>query len=295
MGGVSIRVPHSDLIIFANLSNSKGSDLTFSAVCTRKREHCIRDLSSCTHRFLKRVRGPSISCVRNLDPTVSVSRGAASGGPHSAINAMARVCSCLELLCTEVNVPRYPIYNERVSRRAISRVISGVLACSRNAGVRVVTPVIHSEGNRCAGRLSSTHGSNCTHIHVSNDVCSLFRAVGLSGGGGRGVRVIISELIIGSDVHDHLASDVRATARLSGNAIVYGVPSNRSRLFSLSCTYPRRNISVRRVDPHVFSFGGPCNTYGYYSNLNAFVRVSRGLIVPGGGLSVGRNTVGTDN
>ncbi len=295
LGGMSLALPHSGLVIFANLSNSKGSDLTFSAVFTSNRHECVRDLSSCTEVFLKRVSGPSMSSVRNLSPTVSVSRGAASGGPHSAINAIARVCSCLQLLCTEVNVPRYPIYNERVGHRSISRVISGVVRLPRNAHVRLLTPVIHNEGNRCIGRLRRTGGSNCIEIEISNSVCRLSRGVGLSGGGGRAVRVIISHLMVGSRVHSELDSSVRITAGLSNNLLNISMVNNRRVLFSRGCTYPSRNMSVRRLSPQVFSFGGPFKTYPSYANLNIFGEMSPGLVVPGSRLAVERNKVHTSN
>lgn len=295
LGGMGIRVPHGGLIMVAKLSNSNGDSLTFSAVCTRKREECIRDLSSCTEVFLNRVSGPGIRDVRKLSPTVSVSRGAASGGPHSAINAIARVCSCLHLLCTEVNIPRYAIYKERVHRRAISRVISGVVACRANAGVRIVTPIMENEGNRRTGILSDTKGSNCIHTEISKVVCSLSRGVPVRGGGGRGVRVVISHLMVGPRVTSELSSDVRATSGLNNNLIAIGFGNSRSIAFSRGCTYPRRNIDVSRLSPEVFSFGGPFNTYPGYAKLNMFLGVSRGGVVPSVSGDVHSNNVGNDN
>ncbi len=295
LGGVGTMVPHSGLMVFANLSKDNGSSLTFSAVCTRKREQCMRSLSSCTHRFLNRVRGPGIRIVRKLSPTVSVSRGAASGGPHSAINAIARVCSCLHLLCTHINMPRYPIYNGRVGRRAASRVISVIVGLSTNDGVRVLSPTMAGHGNRRIGRLRRTHGRNFTEMHVSSLICSLSRRVGLRGGGGRAVRMIISHLIVGSRVRSELASDVRATIGLSNNLIGISMVNKRRLGFSRACTYSRRNVDVPRLAPAVFSFGGPVNTYPRYVNVNIFVGMGPGLLVGSRGGSLLSNTVETSN
>lgn len=274
---VSISVPHSRLIIVANLSNSNGDSLTFSAVCTRNRHQCIRDLSDCTHRFLNRVSGPSLSSVSNLSPTISVSRGAASGGPHSAINAMARVCSCLHLLFTHINAPRYPRYNHIVRHRAASRITSGILTTKRNHHTFILTPIIHKQGNRCAGLFRSLHTRNFDHIHISNRIHSLSSPVSLSGGFGRSVRIIISHVIVHRGSLNHVTRSIRRTATLTRNGIgMCLLPSHstprkaRNRLLrcSLTLTYPRRKRSVSSLRPHSFSFGTPCNTYPRYSNLN---------------------------
>lgn len=236
-----------------------------------------------------------MSRVANLSPTVSVSRGAADRGPHSAINAIARVCSCLHLLCTHINIPRYPIYNQIVDRRAISRVISTILGLSRNAGFRMLTPIIHRHGNARRGRLSTTHQNNCSHIHVSNRLCSLSRRVALRGGVGRAIRVIISHLTVHGNVQNHLTSSLRATLTLANNVTRISIVNNRYVAFDRGFTYPRRNVSVDSLSPQLFSFGGPLNTYRGYANLNAFVQISRRHVLPGQDLSVQRKTVGTDN
>ncbi len=296
LGGVSIAVPHSGLIIMAKLSKDKGSALTFSAVCTRNREHCIRSLSTCTERFLNRVSGPSIRDVSKLSPTVSVSRGAADGGPHSAINAMARVCSCVELLFTEVNVPRYPGYKGRVGSRSVSRVISTITILPRQAGLRILTPMVENEGNRRGGIIGSTFGGNFTETVVSNRVVRLSnRSARLSGRGGRAVRVIISHLTIGRKVREHLASSIRATLGVTRNVIRVSMVSKREVIFDAGCTYSSYNVDVRRLAPEVFSFGAPCNTYPGYVKVNSLAVISPSGIVPSGAGSVGRNTVTTAN
>lgn len=291
LGGVSMSVPEGRLIILAKLDNSKGSSLTFSAVCTRNREHCVRSLSSCTERFLNRVRGPSMRDVRKLSPTVSVSRGSAGRGPHSAIKAIARVCSCFQLLCTEIKVPRYPGYNHRVTGRSMSRVISRVVTLPREAGVRLLTPIMHKEGKARTGLFRHTGGDKCIHIHISNGVCRLSRRVALSGGVGRGVRVVMSHLMMGPKVRGQLASSIRGMLRLTRNLLIISIVSKRPLGFDRDFSYPIYRVDVSRVRPHDFSFGGPFKTYPRYFKLNCGVRFSRRLVVPSPSLSVGRNTV----
>lgn len=291
LGGLDISVPESGFIMFAKLDNSNGSSLTFSAVCTRKRHHCVRSLSSCTERFLNRVRGPSIRDVRNLPPTVSVSRGSAGHGPHSAMKAIARVCSCFQLLCTEIKVPRYPGYKERVGGRAISRVMSDVVSFPREAGVRLLTPIIQNHGKARTGLLRRTGEDKCMHIRVSKGLCRLSRRVDLSGGVGRGVRVIMSHLVIGPKVRGELSSSVRAILSLTRNLLVMSAVSKGVRGFDRDFSYPSYNVDMSRVRPEDFSFGGPFNTYPSYLKLKCGVRFSVSLVVPSESLDVLSNTV----
>lgn len=263
-------------------------------MCTRKRHHCIRSLSTCTQRFLSLVRGPSISRVRKLSPTVSVRRGSASRGPHSAIKAVARVRSCLHLLFTHINRPHYPSRSIPLTTRAIDRVISGILSRPRNGHLVLLTPVVGRHGNRRAGALRGLTDRNCVHTHVSNRIYSLSSPPGLRLRGGRAVRIIISHFGIHSSLARHLTRSFRATLRLSNNATMItsvSSPGTRRLLFSTGFTYPVYNCDVHRLRPQLFSFGGPTKTYPAYSNLNMRRCFSPSHIVRGPRLSLTNNTV----
>lgn len=173
--------------------------------------------------------GPSISTVRKLDPTVSVSRGSASRGPHSAINAIARVCSCLQLLCKQTKRPRYPRYSHDVSPRAVSRVVSQIVTLPSHAQFRVLTPIIHNGGNARGGLVSDLTSRNFIQIQIGKRVHRLASGVRLSGGRDRRVRIIISHLIGGSNLRRHLTSSLTAYLGQSRKVIIVSVLTSGGR------------------------------------------------------------------
>lgn len=292
LGGVSIRVPHSSLAIVAKLSNSNGSSLTFSAVFTRNRHHCVRAFSTCTHGFLNGVRHPSMSGVANLDPIVDVRRGAAGGGPHSAINAAARVCSCLHLLFTHTNATCDCHDNRRVIGCARRRIVSVVLSRCTKGTVFLLTPLVHRHGKRCHRLFRDVHHGNCLCMHISKRVRRIMDKVGLSHCGVRGVRIIVSGLIIGRSSRRHVHGDMTATVGRNSNVIVI-VRGKRGAKggFSGHLVSPIANVTCRSPTPGVFSFGSPRNTYPRYGNLKGMGRVSVGGIVPSSDRDVCRNKV----
>lgn len=103
LGGISISLPHGTLIIFANVSNSNGSSLTFNALFTRSRHHCLSSMSPCTQHLVSRINRPSISSVRNLPPTITLRRRHNAPSMHSSINDIAAVSGNLHVLCSQTN------------------------------------------------------------------------------------------------------------------------------------------------------------------------------------------------
>lgn len=292
LGSVSTRVPHGDLAMVAKLDKDKGSSLTFSAVFTRKRHHCVRAFSTCTHGFLNGLRHPSMSGVAKLDPIVSVRRGAAGGGPHSAIKAAARVCSCLHLLCTHTKVTCSCLSKRGVIGCARRRVLRLVLGSCGKGGVCVLTPLIHSHGKRCGRLFRRVQGGKCLCIHVSKRIHRVARNLGLSHCGGRSVRMIISGLVMRSGSSGQLGRDITATVHRKSKLLV--VLSTRARDVQRCdghLVYPIAKLSCQRPTPRGFSFGSPRNTYPHYGKLKMIDRVSISGIVPGGRVSVCRKTV----
>ncbi len=292
LGGISIRVPHGDLAIVAKLDNDNGSSLTFSAVFTRKRQHCVRAFSTCTHGFLNGLRHPSISGVANLDPMVSVRRGAAGGGPHSAINAAARVCSFLHLLCTHTKRTCSCLSNRGVIHCARRRVVSLVVESCRKHHVCLLTPIIHGHGKRCGRLFRDVHHGNCLCIYISKRVQRITRNVGISHCGGRDVRVIMSGLHIRRDSSGHLHSDVTATVRRNSKRVVILSTSAKAiQRCDGHLVYPRAKLTCHSPTPRGFSFGSPRKTYPHYGKLNCIDLVSVSGIVPSHDLSICSNTV----
>lgn len=280
LGGVSIGVPRNGFITVANISKSKGSSLTFSALCTRKRHQCIRSLSSCTHRFLNEVDGPRYSFVGKLPPTVTVRRGIVSQGPHSAINADARVCRCLHLLFTHVNGACSPVDKRRIGHRAARSILTYAQRFSGNAGFMVLTPLRVMRNEDLRGRLRVCLRRKCTHVLIGNRFVhvSSFR----NSTGPRSVFLIVSHTSMdgrGSSV-DHLVSSTRATfCRNSNTYHLLFLPDGVD--CSFSAQFRTSNVAFRRPASGVFTFGSPLNTYPAYRKFKDIVNVSRGLIVPG--------------
>lgn len=292
LGSVSIRVPQGDLAIVAKLDKDNGSSLTFSAVFTRKRQECVRAFSTCTHGFLKKLRHPSISGVAKLDPMVSVRRGAAGGGPHSAIKAAARVCSCLHLLCTHTKITCSCLSKRGVIGCARRRVVNLVRQSCRNGGVFVLTPLMHAHGKRCGRLFRRIHGGNCLCIHISNRIHRVMRNVGLSHCGGRSVRIIVSGLIMSRGSSGQLGRDITATVRRNRKLVVVcSTSAQRIHRCDGQLVYPIAKLSCGRPTPRGFSFGSPRKTYPHYGKLKCIGLVSISGIVPSEKLSVCRKTV----
>ncbi len=292
LGGIGIAVPHGALAMVAKLDKDNGSSLTFSAVCTRNRHHCVSAFSTCTHRFVKGVRHPSISCVTNLDPMVTVRRGAAGGGPHSAINAVARVCSCLHLLFTHTNATCDCVSNRGVMGCASHRVLSLVARGCSNGTICLLTPLIRGHGNRCGRLFRTAQGGKCPGIHISNRVRRVAFNVGISHCHGRSVRTVISGVIVGTGSRGHVLRDVSLYVGVKNKAVVVlRHSSGAPHWFSHRLVSPMSNVSCTRPTPRGFSFGAPGKTYPRYGNLNAVGRVSVSGVVPSHGGAVTANKV----
>lgn len=292
LGGVSMRVPHGGLMIVAKLSNSKGSSLTFSALCTRKRHHCIRDLDDCTHRFLKHVDGPRYSFVGKVPPTVTVRRGMDDHGPQSAINASARVCRCLQLLCTHINGAFDPIDKRRIGGRSTRSVIGYVLRCPRKAECAILTPVLLHRSHALRRRLRVSVGRNFAHLRIGNRVVHVSRC---GPGTKSAIFLLVSHVATssrGSSI-DHLASSTRATVCRKSNTYLlhFCRPSKDAYLCHFDAGFRTSNVAFRRPGSRVFSFGSPVNTYPTYRKFKGIVNVSRRLIVPSHSLSICSNTM----
>lgn len=297
LGGVSMGVPHGGLIIVAKLSNSKGSSLTFSALCTRNRQHCMRDLSSCTHRFLNHVDGPRYSFVGNVPPTVTVRRGIGDHGPHSAINASARVCRCLQLLCTHIKGACSPVDKRLIGGRDVRSVMGYVLSFPGKAGCAILAPVVPHRNHALLRRLRVSLGRKFAHVRIGHRVIHVrsFLRRATTRSGGRGVCLLMSHVATssdGSDV-DHLASSTRATVcrKSKGYLLHFCSTSKDARLFSFDAGFRTSKVGFRRPGSRVFSFGSPLNTYPRYRNFNGIVNVSRRLIVPGHTLDMCSKTI----
>lgn len=190
-----------------------------------------------------------------------------------------------------MKAPVYPGSNDIVTDRSISRVISQIVRLPRQAQLRILTPVIHSGGKARGDIFRGVGGTKFMQIRISNRACSLRRIPTLSGGGGRVIGIIISQVVVGRNVHSHLFSSFRTTLHLDSNCTATSIVNNRPLVFSRRCTYPVYNFAINRLRPQLFSFGTPLKTYPRYRKLNDGLRVSRRLIIPSQGGALHRKTV----
>ncbi len=291
LGNVALSVPHSQFVIISNIDNSKGSSLTFSALCTRNRQHCIRSLSDCTERFLTHVNGPSDSDVANLPPTVTVRRGIVTHGPQSAINATARVCSCLQLLFSHIKRAFSPVSNVRIGYRAARSIVTCVNRRRMKSDIVILTPV--TAAAPLSGFLTVGDRRKCGHICFNSDFSHVSSFLATRLGSVHSVStasidVIVSHLHVTSSgsCRSHLCSAVSATFCRNRNVVCILFPSDSGRLTAFSIHFRTSNVAFRGPASGVFTFGSPTKTYPVYSNCNAIVNVSRGLIIPGPSLSM---------
>lgn len=91
--------------MFAKISKSKGSDVIFSAVTTRSRQRVGLACPTFMQSELPGCPEPTIRHVSGLAPSIIISRSSLKKGTHSAMKAVDKLCTDLQLLFSEVKRP----------------------------------------------------------------------------------------------------------------------------------------------------------------------------------------------
>jgi len=289
---VSLAIPKNQLVCFTGVSGSGKSSLAFDTLYAEGQRRYVESLSSYARQFLGIMQKPDVEQIEGLAPAISIDQKTTSQNPRSTVGTITEIYDYLRLLYARVGHPECPNCGWEISTQTVDQMADQiwdrVLALGQPiTRLQILSPVVRRKLGSFQSLFDRLRQQGYTRVRVDNTYFSLDEEINLLKTNRHSISVILKNFLFSAKQmkdevsRKELLSQIRlvleeALKLADGLAIVshikdqgFDFPTSPKLtddwLFSEKYACGHCNISLKELEPRLFSFNAP---YGACPNCN---------------------------
>lgn len=317
---ISLTIPKNKLVIFTGLSGSGKTSLAFDTLYAEGQRRYVESLSSYARQFLGIMQKPDVDQIQGLSPAISIDQKTTSHNPRSTVGTITEIYDYLRLLFARIGHPHCPNCGREVSTQSVDQMIGHILErLSEKAGAKpsrfmILSPVVQNRKGEFSSLLANLQKQGYSRVRIDGNMYDIDEDIALIKTNKHTIDVVLDRLSMSKKqlndaselktLKSRLSQTVEEALRLSSGLMVASFveddaltfpdkPKNmEDHLFSesLACSYC--GISLKALEPRMFSFNSPegacptCNGLGSLLRINPekiiapSLSLSEGAVVP---------------
>ena len=317
---IDLNIPKNKFVVFSGLSGSGKSTLAFDTLYAEGQRRYVESLSSYARQFLGLMEKPQVDQVEGLAPAISIDQKTTSHNPRSTVGTITEIYDYLRLLFARVGHPHCPRCGQEISTQSIDQIIDQVLAeleqRSQHSPTRlmILSPVVKNRKGQFKDLFDNLKQKGFSRVRVDGQVIGLEEDIALIKTNKHNIEAIVDRLSISQTQLDdkqerqtlrsRLNQSVEQSLELSSGLVVIGYVLDDSfdfpekpkefddQLFSENLACSECGISIKEMEPRLFSFNSPegacptCNGLGVIMEIDPDkiiapdLTLSEGAIIP---------------
>lgn len=317
---VDLTIPKNQVVVFTGLSGSGKTSLAFDTLYAEGQRRYVESLSSYARQFLGIMNKPDVDQIVGLSPAISIDQKTTSHNPRSTVGTITEIYDYLRLLFARIGHPHCPQCGREISTQSVDQIIGHVIeeARERAAGqpVRfvILSPVIQNRKGEFSGLFANLLKKGYSRARIDGNYYDLAADLTLIKTNKHSVSVLIDRVSTSAvqlkdetelkTLKSRLSQSIEESLKLSSGLVTiswiedqsFSFPENpqhtEDRLFSENLACSHCGISIKELEPRLFSFNSPegacemCHGLGSILKINPekivapSLTLSEGAIIP---------------
>ena len=281
--GISVELPHRQLIVVTGPSGSGKSSLAFDTLYAEGQRRYIESLSTYAKQFLERMPKPAVDLLEGLSPAVAIEQRNPVTSSRSTVGTATEVYDYLRLLWARIGKPFCRVCGAAVVRDTPESVVD---AAGRQAGrLQVCFPVPPSARASHDALVENLLALGFVRIVADGEELRLNELPKKMDLATRNeILVVVDRLAIDPvrlTSHVSRLTEAAQTAFSEGEGIVVILWEDGSRQrFTEFLACSRCDTPALSMSPALFSFNNPRGACGGCKGFGAVLEYDESLIVP---------------
>lgn len=326
---VNLTIPKNQVVVFTGLSGSGKTSLAFDTLYAEGQRRYVESLSSYARQFLGIMSKPDVDQIVGLSPAISIDQKTTSHNPRSTVGTITEIYDYLRLLFARVGHLHCPQCGREISTQSIDQIIGHVIeeARERASGqpVRfaVLSPVVQNRKGEFSGLFANLLKKGYTRARIDGTYYELGTDLTLIKTNKHSVAVLVDRISTSlvqlkdeselKTLKSRLSQSIEESLKLSAGLVTiswiedqsFTFPDNPQntvdRLFSENLACSNCGISVKELEPRLFSFNAPegacetCHGLGSILKINSEKIIAPTLTLSEGAIIPFARMMGTDS
>jgi len=295
---VNLDIPKNKLVVLTGLSGSGKSSLAFDTIYAEGQRRYVESLSSYARQFLGTMKKPDVDLIEGLSPAISIDQKSTSHNPRSTVGTVTEIYDYLRLLYARVGHPHCPNCGREIARQSKEQITQTILDLYKTntagkAGLRVliIATLVKDRKGEYVDLFSDLKKRGYRKVRIDGIVYTLDEDIVLIKTNKHTIDLIIDQTVLTKDAdRTRVANDVEQALKFGSGEMIVSIIKDKSfdlpekpkemedQLFSEKFACPICNISLREVEPRIFSFNTPHGACPTCSGIGNVLTVDQDLI-----------------
>ncbi len=314
--GVNLEIPKNQLVVFTGLSGSGKSSMAFDTLYAEGQRRYVESLSSYARQFLGLMKKPEVEHIEGLSPAISIDQKTTSHNPRSTVGTITEIYDYLRLLYARVGHASCPNCGREVATQSIDQMVDIVWEQIRQrtsaapARLMILSPVIRDKKGEFHTLFERLIKQGYTTFRIDKKFEKNPDKIALIKTNRHNVDVTIRRMTIAKiQIKDELESQRLRTELAAGleealkladgfagvsfiQDASFNFPEIPEKfddfLFSEKLACSHCGISLKELEPRLFSFNAPQGACPTCNGLGAILKIDeKKIIAPALSLSEG--------
>ncbi len=136
--GISLRLPHNNIIAVTGVSGSGKSSLAFDTIFAEGQWRFIESLSTYARLFLEKLDRPDVDAIHNIRPAVALEQKNPVKGSRSTVGTLTELYDLFRILYSRIATPYCPRCGKEIRRWDTSQISSELLEKYQNGRALII-------------------------------------------------------------------------------------------------------------------------------------------------------------
>ncbi|MCC6710804.1 MAG: excinuclease ABC subunit UvrA [Candidatus Pacebacteria bacterium] len=317
---VSLAIPKNKLVVFTGLSGSGKTSLAFDTLYAEGQRRYVESLSSYARQFLGIMQKPQVDQIEGLSPAISIDQKTTSHNPRSTVGTITEIYDYLRLLFARVGHPHCHQCGREISTQSIDQIIKHIVDLveekTANQPIRfmILAPVVQARKGEFTALFTNLQKQGFSRVRIDREIYDLAENISLLKNNKHTIDVVLDRISFSKKqlrdnqelktLKSRLAQTIEEALKLSTGLVMATFISDNSlsfpdkpkdmedHLFSEKLACSHCGISLKELEPRMFSFNSPegacevCNGIGSLLRVNPekiiapSLTLSEGAIIP---------------
>jgi excinuclease ABC subunit A len=317
---INLTIPKNKLVVFTGLSGSGKTSLAFDTLYAEGQRRYVESLSSYARQFLGVMSKPDVDQILGLSPAISIDQKTTSHNPRSTVGTITEIYDYLRLLFARVGHPHCPNCGREISTQSVDQIVGHIFSELENrlsgqpVRLMILSPVVQNRKGEFSSLFENLQKKGYSRTRIDGKHYDLGGGLTLIKTNKHTIEVVIDRLTISKQQFNddsekalfrrRLAQSLEEALKVSNGLVIASWIEDQSftfpekpeqwtdQLFSEKLACSHCGISVKELEPRLFSFNAPegacptCHGLGSLLKLNPdkivapSLTLSEGAIIP---------------
>lgn len=283
---IDLSIPRDQFIVFTGLSGSGKSSLAFDTIYAEGQRRYVESLSAYARQFLGQMEKPNVEHIGGLSPAISIDQKRTSKNPRSTVGTVTEIYDYFRLLFARIGIPHCPKCGQEIKKQTIDQIVDSIVSLPEKTKIQLLAPVVRGRKGQHIKLLDQARKSGYVRVKIDGNMYDLSEDIELDKNKKHTIEIVVDRLIIKQGIEKRLSDSIETVMQLTGGILVVDIIDQEPLIFSQNFACTDCNISIKEIEPRLFSFNNPFGACEECHGLGYKMEFDVDLIIPNPKLSI---------